>query len=48
MTIHKGQWPTPDEETDVWKKVQIYPGMSGGSVKRYRPVLSATTTAVAA
>ncbi|MFC3451423.1 hypothetical protein [Amycolatopsis speibonae] len=27
--------------TDVWKKVQTYPGMSGGSVKRYRPVFSA-------
>lgn len=27
--------------TDAWKKVQTYPGMSGGSVKRYRPVFSA-------
>ncbi|OXM51944.1 antibiotic biosynthesis monooxygenase [Amycolatopsis alba] len=27
--------------TDAWKKVQAYPGMSGGSVKRYRPVFSA-------
>lgn len=28
--------------TDVWKKVQTYPGMTaGGSVKRYRPVVSA-------
>ncbi|MEV7550597.1 hypothetical protein AB0N89_13315 [Amycolatopsis sp. NPDC089917] len=31
--------------TDVWKKVQNHPGMSGGSVKRYRPVLSSTTNA---
>ncbi|MEV6910937.1 hypothetical protein [Amycolatopsis sp. NPDC051071] len=27
--------------TDVWKKVHAYPGVSGGSVKRYRPVFSA-------
>ncbi|SFI43919.1 antibiotic biosynthesis monooxygenase [Amycolatopsis regifaucium] len=27
--------------TDVWKKVQTFPGMSGGSVKRYRPLVSA-------
>ncbi|WET78728.1 antibiotic biosynthesis monooxygenase [Amycolatopsis sp. QT-25] len=27
--------------TDTWKKVRTYPGMSGGSVKRYRPVVSA-------
>ncbi len=28
--------------TGVWKKVQTYPGMTaGGSVKRYRPILSA-------
>ncbi|HET6287719.1 MAG TPA: hypothetical protein VFG15_13350 [Amycolatopsis sp.] len=27
--------------TDGWKKVRTYPGMSGGSVKRYRPIVSA-------
>ncbi|OLZ53798.1 hypothetical protein BS329_11095 [Amycolatopsis coloradensis] len=28
--------------TDTWKKVQTYPGMTeGGSVKRYRPIVSA-------
>ncbi|ANN15038.1 hypothetical protein SD37_04755 [Amycolatopsis orientalis] len=27
--------------TDAWKRVQNFPGMSGGSVKRYRPILSA-------
>lgn len=28
--------------TDVWKKVQTFPGMTeGGSVKRYRPIVSA-------
>jgi hypothetical protein len=32
--------------TDVWKKVQTYPGMTtGGSVKRYRPVASITAVA---
>ncbi len=27
--------------TEAWKKVHSFPGVSGGSVKRYRPVLSA-------
>ncbi|MBB5853082.1 antibiotic biosynthesis monooxygenase [Amycolatopsis umgeniensis] len=33
--------------TGAWQKVQTYPGMSGGSVKRYRPIIS-SVTAVAA
>ncbi|MFI7117308.1 hypothetical protein [Amycolatopsis sp. NPDC049868] len=27
--------------TDAWKKVHTFPGVSGGSVKRYRPIFSA-------
>lgn len=34
--------------TDVWKKVHSFPGVSGGSVKRYRPVVSSVAAAVTA